>query len=219
MQRFRYSPSLLLAALAVSTPAVAQEEHGFYASGVVGVGFLGSENVNYRDGTINATAKAEFDASFTGGATAGYRLNDRWRIEGELLYRRNDLKDVTVDGIGASTGGDFASLSLGLGALYDFRPFGNERLRAYAGGSVVFVQEIDIDFEVGGSETSFETDEFGFQFQLGARYDLSDALFADIGLRYLTVSGAKLEFPSDRSRVVEADYAPVTVSAGLGWRF
>ena len=219
MKHFRYSSLLFSTALLLSTPAFAEADKGFYATGVVGVGFLGSEDLNYRDGTLDSTAKADFDASFTGGATAGYRLNESWRVEGEALYRRNDLKDVTLDGVGVSTGGDFASLSLGLSALYDFRPFDNERLRGYVGAGVVFVQEIDIDFEVSGAETSFETDDVGFQVQFGGRYDLKDNMFLDVGVRYLTLSGAKLEFPADTNRVVEADYSPITVSAGIGWRF
>ena len=219
MKHFRYGSLLFSTTLLLSAPAFAEPEHRFYATGVVGVGFLDSDDINYRDGAVDSTAKADFDPSFTGGVTAGYRLNESWRVEGEVLYRRNDLKDVTLDGIGVSTGGDLASLSLGLSALYDFRPFDNERLRGYVGAGVAFVQEIDIDFEVSGAETSFETDDVGFQVQLGGRYDLKDNMFLDVGVRYLTLSGAKLEFPAETTRVVEADYSPITVSAGLGWRF
>jgi opacity protein-like surface antigen len=219
MKHFRYSLLLVGAAVFGSAPTFAESDTRFYATGVVGVGFLGSEDLNYRDGMIDSTVKADFDPSFTGGATAGYRLNDSWRVEGEVLYRRNDLKDLTLDGVGVSTGGDFASLSLGLSALYDFRPFDNERLRTYVGAGVVFAQEIDIDFEVNGEETSFETDDIGFQVQFGARYDLSESMFLDVGVRYLTISGVTLEFPADTSRVVETDYSPMTVSAGIGWRF
>lgn len=208
-----------LMAMTATPAALADSDSRFYASGVAGIGFLGSENLNYRDGTTNVTEKADFDASFNGGGTLGYYLNDNWRVEGELMYRRNDLKDITIDGIGASTDGDFASLSVGLSALYEFNPFGKERVRAYAGAGVVFVQEIDIDFEIDGEETSFETDEVGFQVQLGARYDINDNLFVDAGLRYLTVSGAELEFPADTSRIVESDYSPLSVSIGVGWRF
>lgn len=219
MKSFRYIQLLFPAALLCAMPALAQQDSGFYATADVGIGFLGSEDLNYRDGVTNDTAEGDFDASFAGGGTVGYRLNDDWRIEGELMYRRNDLNEVTLDGVGASTEGDYASLSIGFSALYDFRPFDNDRLSAYVGAGVVFVQEIDIDFEVGGNEISFETDDVGLQLQLGGRYDLSDALFIDVGMRYLTLSGVEMEFPSDTSRIVEADYSPLTFTAGVGWRF
>jgi len=154
-----------------------------------------------------------------GGGTVGYGFGNDWRVEGELMYRRNDLNEVTLDGVGASTEGDYASLSIGLSALYDFRPLDNDRLSAYVGAGVVFVQEIDIDFEVGGSEVSFETGDIGLQLQFGARYDLNDALFIDVGARYLTLSGVEMEFPADTARIVEADYSPLTFTAGVGWRF
>jgi opacity protein-like surface antigen len=219
MKYFRYIQLLFPAALLSASPAFAQQDSGFYATGVVGIGFLGSEDLNYRDDMINSTAEGDFDASFAGGGTVGYRLNDDWRIEGELMYRRNDLNDVTLDGVGASTGGDYASLSVGLSALYDFQPFDNDRFSAYVGAGIVLVQEIDIDFEVGTEEIEFETDELGLQLQFGGRYDLNDSLFLDVGVRYLTLSGAQMEFPGDSSRIVEADYSPITLTAGLGWRF
>ena len=202
----------------IATNALAGDDK-FYAVGNIGVAFLGSEDLTYSDTTLTATSKADFDASFAGGGTFGYYLTDNWRVEGEVMYRRNDMKDLSLEGVGASTGGDFASLSLGVSALYEFQPTDNPRLKTYVGAGVAFVQEIDIDFEIDSMETSFETDETGLQLQAGARYDLKDRPFMDLGARYLTVSGAQMEFPADTSRTIESDYSPLTLSLGLGWRF
>ena len=197
----------------------AHAESRWYATADLGFGVLGSESLDYRDGATRSSAEADFDPSFAGGATLGWRLNDRWRLEGELMYRRNDLKDLTLTGVGTSTGGDFASLSLGASALYEFDLFGSPSVTSFVGAGVVLVQEIDIDFEVGGAETSFESDELGLQLQFGARYDFGDRWFADARVRYLMVSGAELEFPDDTARIIEADYAPLTITAGIGYRF
>ena len=159
---------LCLAAAALPLTAAAEDDR-WYVTADVGVGFLGSETLDYRDGATTGSASADFDPSFAGGGTIGWRLNDRWRLEGEIMYRRNDLDDITLPGVGASTGGDFASLSLGASALYDFDLFGNEDVTSFVGAGVVFIQEIDIDFEIAGQETSFETDDIGFQVQFGAR--------------------------------------------------
>ena len=204
--------------LFISNDAMADDDR-FYVSGNLGVGFLGSETLSYSDPSQSSTAKAEFDASFAGGGTFGYYVTDNWRLEADLMYRRNDLKNITLDGVGFSTGGDFASLSFGVNALYEFQPTSNPKLKTYVGAGIAFVQEIDIDFEVDSTETSFETDETGLQLQAGARYDLNERFFMDLTARYLTVSGARMEFQGDASRVVESDYSPLTFSLGLGWRF
>ncbi|MEM6638299.1 MAG: outer membrane beta-barrel protein [Pseudomonadota bacterium] len=205
---------------AVSGAAVlADSESGFYATATVGLGFLGEQRLDYRDAMTTSSADADFGASFTGGVAFGFRLNPRWRLESDVLYRRNDLDDVTLQGVGASTGGDFASFSIGFNVLRDFGVASSDRLRWYAGVGLVFVQEVDIDFEVGGAETSFETDEVGFQLQVGGRYSLSDQLYLDAGARYLSVSGAELEFPANTSRVVTSDYTPLTITVGVGWQF
>ena len=212
--------NVLTLCFALALPiAAAAEDSRFYVTADVGANFLGSEDLSYRDGITSGSASADFDPSFAGGATLGWRLNDRWRLEGELMYRRNEMDDITLPGVGSSTEGDFASLSLGASALYDVNLFGNEDVTSFVGAGVVFVQEIDIDFTVAGQETSFETDDIGFQVQFGARYDLSERWFVDARVRYLALSGVELEFPDDTSRIIEADYAPLTVSAGIGYRF
>ncbi len=131
----------------IATSAFADDDK-YYVTGNIGVGFLGSEDLTYSDSVLTATSEADFDASFAGGGTFGYYLTDNWRVEGEIMYRRNDMKDITLGGVGTSTGGDFASLSLGLSALYEFQPTDNPRLKTYVGAGVAFVQEIDIDFEI-----------------------------------------------------------------------
>ncbi len=216
----RLTSHLALAALLFSAAQAADaREERWYGTLDAGIGFLGSEDLNYRDGTTNVTGEADFDASFTGGATLGYRLNDRWRVEGEILYRTNELSDVTLPGLGTFGEGDFSSVGIGLSALRDFDLFGSPKVRSYVGAGVVFIEEIDIDFEAGGDEISFETDDVAFQLQAGARYEIGERLFLDAGLRYLIASGVEMEFPADTSRIVEADYSPLTITAGIGWRF
>ncbi len=214
------APLATLAAVLLAGAAPAQaEERRWYATLDAGIGFLGTEDLNYRDALTDVTGEADFDASFTGGGTLGYRLNDRWRVEGEIVYRTNELSDVTLPGLGTFSAGDFSSLGIGASVIRDFDLFGNPAVNSYVGAGVVFLQEIDIDFETAGAETSFETDDVGFQLQAGARYELSSRLFVNAGVRYLLAQGIEMEFPADTSRIVEADYSPLTVTAGVGWRF
>lgn len=95
----------------------------------------------------------------------------------------------------------------------------NPDLDLYAGIGLVYLQEIDIDFEAGGRETSFETDDIAFQLKFGGRYDLSDRWFIEGGAAYLAASGIEMEFPADRSQTIESDYNHWSASLGIGWRF
>lgn len=207
-----------VAAVCLSAAALA-DDSGWYAAGVVGFNTLGDETLEYRAGTATESAEASFDTSFLGGATVGYRLSPNWRIESELMYRRNDLSDFSVPSFPNVDEGDFASLSIGFSGLYDFDLFGQPSIRSYVGAGVVFIQEVDIDFETAGVETSFETDDIGLQLQFGARYEFGERWFADAGIRYLLASNSELELPADSTQTVTADYAPLSVSVGVGWRF
>lgn len=166
------------------------------------------------------TDESGFDASFTGGGTLGYDLGNQWRLKGEIMCRRNEQSDpVTLNGFGASTDGDFASLALSFSALRDFQLGGDPRWTGYVGAGVSFIQEIDIDFELAGQETSFETDDIGIQLQAGARYAINDRWFADAGVRYLVANSVELELPADASQTLTSDYTPLTFSVGIGVKF
>ncbi len=205
----------LAGALASSGSAIAEEN--WYATAEAGIGVLGDQNLVFRNDVIAETAEAQFDGSFTGGGTVGYKFSEDWRVEGEIMYRRNELSAFSSSTLGTFSEGDFASLGFGVSALYDFDLFGSPNVRSYVGAGIVFLQEVDIDFEQAGAETSFETDDIGFQVQLGARYDLSERLFLNAGVRYLTATGIKMEFPADTSQTVESDYDPLALTVGLGW--
>ena len=213
--------SIVSAAVAAATlaPAAGADDTGWYASAVAGINTLGSETIEYRNGATVESSDADFDASFAGGATFGYRLSPQWRIESELMYRRNELSDFGIPSFPVIDEGDFASLSIAFSGLYDFDLFGQPSVRSYVGAGVVFIQEIDIDFETAGIETSFETDDIGLQLHFGARYDFGERWFADAGIRYLLASDIEMALPDDGTQTVTADYAPLSLSVGFGVRF
>ena len=136
------------------------------------------------------------------------------------MYRRNDLEAIDIPGLGDFTEGDFASLALGINALYRFNFGDSGKWSGYIGPVIVYLQEIDIDFDTGGQqEISFETDDTAFQLKLGARYDFSDRWFAEAGATWMTASGVTMELPEDSAQTIESDYDHLTISAGIGFRF
>ena len=203
-----------------ASPAVADDDRRFYASADVGIGTLGSQTLEYDDGNNLTSVNTDFDASFTGGGLFGYRVNNRWSIEGGITYRRNEFEDVDVPGLGSFSEGDFASLSYAVSALYHFNIGESGKFSGYAGPGLVYVQEIDIDFETdSGDELEFDTDDAGWQFKLGGRYDLSDRWFADASATYMAADGIKMRGTADNSQTISSDYNHWKFAVGVGWRF
>lgn len=210
----------LAAVLALADAARADEAEKFYATASIGAGSLSSATLTFSDGVGTSTAGGKYEASFAGGGALGYRFDNGWTLEGELMYRRNELDPVSLAGLGDFNGGDFASLGFGINALYRFDIGSSGKLRGYAGPGLVYLQEIDIDFDDGGQqEISFESDETAWQFKVGGRYDFSERWFVDAAATYLAASSVRMELPADPSQTVESDYDHLMLSLGVGWRF
>ena len=192
----------------------------WYATANVGLGELSSATLTYSDGDSEGSSESSFDASFAGGATVGYQVNERFAIEGEIMYRRNEFGATELPGLGESTEGDFASLALGINALYRF-PIGDSgKLSGYVGPGYVYLQEIDIDFDSDGQQAvSFETDDSALQFKFGGRYQASDRWFVEAGATYLGADSVRMELPASPTETLQSDYEHWTLSVAVGLTF
>lgn len=210
----------LVSGLALAVPAHADQAERFYASASIGAGSLSSATLTFSDGVDTSTANGKYDGSFAGGGAIGYRFDNGWTLEGELMYRRNELDTVSVQGLGDFDGGDFASLGIAVNALYRFDIGSSGKLQGYAGPGFVYFEEIDIDFDSGDQqEISFESDDTAWQFKLGGRYDFSERWFVDAAATYLMASSVRMALPADRSQVIQSDYDHLMLALGVGWRF
>lgn len=200
--------------------AMADDTRRLYTSVDLGIGMLDSQTLQYNDGTNDSSSKVDFDASFAGGATIGYRLNDRWAIEASLGYRRNEIENASVAGLGDFSEADFASLSYSASVLYHFNLGSSDKLTGFAGPGIVYIQEIDFDFEgSAGGDFEFDTDDAGLQFKFGGRYDFNDRWFADAKATYLTASDIRMRNTADRTQTLTSDYDHWTLAFGFGFRF
>ena len=193
--------------------ADAQAEGDWYATAKFAYNTLDDQDIEYTAAGNTVNGRAEFDGGFAAGATGGYRFNDNWRLEGEVLYRTNDLDTANIPGVGTFTDGDYSSVAIGVNGLYDFNLFGSDKTRAYVGAGV------DIDFEENGVESSYSGDDIGFQVMLGARYDMSERWFLETDVRYFFASDIDMSGEDNAVGSVSADYEPLSVTAGIGWRF
>ena len=220
MGRIRQALPLATVLVLAATIANADDDQRWYATANIGIGTLSDETLTYSDGNSSESVSASYDASFAGGGTVGYRFANGWSLEGEIMYRRNDLEPISVPGLGDFTEGDFASLGFGINALYRFNFGDSGKWSAYLGPGIVYLQEIDIDFDVeGGQEVSFESDDTGFQFKFGTRYDFAERWFAEAGATYFAASSVTMELPADKSQTIQSDYNHWTLAAGIGFRF
>jgi outer membrane protein W len=214
----RVSSALIL--LTVLNSASADESNKWYTAANFGLGSLSSQTLTYSNDANPTTSSAEFDSGFGAGATLGYRFDNGWTLEGELMYRSNDLEPIDVPGLGNFEQGDFASLAIGINALYRFQLGDGGKFEGYVGPGFVYLQEIDIDFEnPDAAEVSFETDETAWQLKLGGRYDFSQRWFVDASATYLLASGIEMERFDDSIQTIESDYDHLMLSVGVGFRF
>ncbi len=206
----------LAAVLSVAATATAQEkETGLYAEIIAGWNFLGDETVN-RDGE---TAEASFSPSFVAGGALGWRFSPRFRMEAEMLYRTVALDEIAFADEGLFTEGDYSSVAISANALFDFNLFGSEKAKTYAGLGLSWLQEVDVDFERDGVERSFSGDEIGVTAMAGVNYRLSQDWDFNLELRYLNIGETEMEGEENAVGAVTADYNPISVMLGLGWRF
>ena len=200
--------------------ALANDDGGFYGRLYTGINNVGTDSLTQTVDGNTTSADADFTASFTGGGAFGYRYGDRWRVELDAAYRSAEVDRIAFDGGATYTDGNFASLTLGLTGIYDFKPFGAGRnWTPYIGLGLAYVQEVDIDFEDDSGEISFESDDFALSALGGLRYESSQRWFADGELRYFNLGDVDLDGGTPGTGQVTADYDPLSFTFGFGWNF
>lgn len=95
----------------LAIPSIACTLEGRY------VGVLGGVNLLQKEHRWHH--KIVYKTGYAGGVNAGYGFCNNWRIEGECLYRRNDIKSFHFHHRKVSCGNQ-RSLSLMINGLYDF---------------------------------------------------------------------------------------------------
>ncbi|MEM1202568.1 MAG: OmpW family outer membrane protein [Acidobacteriota bacterium] len=211
-----FSAALALSGALLLGPSAGADDR--YLKAVFGAGNLddgGSLAVD--DPRFVGDAEADYGTGFASGLAFGAHLSPRWVVEGEYLYRTSDFdRAVFADGE-TFEDGNYASVVLS-GSVYYLFGDDDDRLRPYVGAGLGWIQEVDVDFERGGEEISFETDDFGVQGMVGLRWRLGEKFLLDLQGRWLSASDITMEAEEGDGRVI-ADYEPLDLLVGIGWRF
>jgi outer membrane immunogenic protein len=193
----------------------------WYVTAIVGAVNQSSQTLDYRPGGTPTQADASYNAGLLAGAALGYDFGNGWRAEGEFSYQSTDLKGNPFAGTAGPTGnGNHAATAVALNVFREFDLVGRPTVRTYAGLGLVYLTEVDIDFEPPGqAERSFSGSGTGVQFLLGARYDLGQRWFVDAGLRYLLANKVEMDSENGGADRIDARFRPWGLAASVGWRF
>jgi opacity protein-like surface antigen len=213
------APITAVAVLLAPVLAQAQDVRDWYATGFAGFVTQSDQKLAFAGGPVTSSPTLKNDTGFGAGGALGRRLGDQWRVEIEFSYRSVDHAPLTLFNGGPSGDGNYASTSVAVNALYDFDLFGSSRARSYVGAGIAYLTEVDVDFESAGRESSFSGSDTGFQLMAGVRYDLGSRAFVDLSLRYLMASSVELDAEENATGRITADYEPLSLMVGFGWRF
>lgn len=206
---------LLLSAAAVF-PARA-DENGWYLRLQGGGNFSGDQDI---DGILGSSfaRQGEFSGGYVAGAALGHAFGPV-RLEGEFLYRENDV-DRLAGGSGVVSG-DRSVRSLTANVLYDFysMAFSPDRSLDFHVGAGLGTANVAFNgVTEGGAALLDDTDNvFAYQAIFGVSYSLSDQLSANLDYRYLTTVNP--EFVTAVGANIETEVGDHSVLFGLTWHF
>ena len=160
---------------------------------------------------------AEFQPGFLLGGAIGTKLDNGFRIEGEITYTDATLKQVSGTAAGTSyntevVGGDMSTISFMGNAAYDFP--NNSRLTPFLMGGVGIAGLFLNEFKA--TETAIADDmDWVFALQLGGgvTFALDDRTKIELGYRYFETQDP--EFSDANGTPFESVYASHNFLVGV----
>lgn len=213
-------PLIISSVLILSTISPANaDENGWYVRPFVGFSQMSDQTAESTNlGNINGNSEIELDSGFNAGLGVGYRFNKKLGIELDWEYRSNESTTTLADGTNFPEG-NYASNMFSLNGLY-YPQVKSKRWSPYVGAGLTIMQEVDIDLEDNGAETSLSgSGDLGYQLFAGIDYKINQKLSIGTELRYGSTSGIDLEGENNNSQYKNLDYSSTTLQVGLKYRF
>ena len=193
----------------------------WYVTGSLGASLLSDPDADFtpKNG-IERKGKLKVDSGMLFGGTVGYFLMPDLRLEGEIVYRSNDISSTTVNGLDRrQSDSDIASVMYMANIIKDFNGFSTSfaNFKPYVGIGIGLAQETDIDASVNGNKREFsENNRFAYQALGGINWYYKSGWFAGAGLRYMDAGKPKLDGSAGD---LEVDYDGLSAELKLGFRF
>jgi opacity protein-like surface antigen len=207
-----YLLSAIAVLSAVTVPVQAAETAHYYVKPYAGISYMN----DVTGKTATAPIDVELEKGLVLGGAFGYRYNANIAAEVVWEYRSNDSE--TIVGKDVYPEGNYASNIIYLNGLYYFEPWGS--LTPYVGAGVGWMQEIDIDLERNGVETSYSNSgNFSYQGFVGVEYKLSAHWSVHTELRHAGGKSGTLEDEKTKAKFSSLNYKPFTWQLGATYRF
>jgi len=211
----------LVGLAATGTSGVAMAQGYFSAFGA----YTMADEFDFRvaPGTVNS----DFDDGYGLGVALGSRMgpaggNTRWRVEGEISYRNNDIDKHRLNGGAplAGSDGELTSTALMVNALIEFGNPGS--VMPYLGGGAGLAQVKAKDFGVNAIPNVLDDDDTVFAYQLiagvGWNVNPSTEIFAEY--RWFATDDPDVRTSGATGRVkTSIEYQTNNILAGVRFNF
>jgi opacity protein-like surface antigen len=178
--------------LAIFFSSSAYSAEGFYVSGNIGFAMLSDSDITDST-TPGLTITMEYDTGLALGGALGYDFN-RFRVEGEISYQKNDIDKVSILGFPFAASGDVSSLAFLINGYFDF--VNDSAFTPYITAGLGYAQ-IDLnDFNIAGSgEPDYSQDDsvFAYQVGLGVGYAVTEKVTIDVKYRYFATEDPEFD--------------------------
>lgn len=214
----RQHHAVLAAFLLTAGPAMA--EGNYYLKGHAGFS-IAQDNDFGQTGVAatGASGDGNYGSGFATGAALGYRYGNGFSAEIDWEYRSNDNDSITFSDGTSYSEGNLASNTFFVNGFYTFQE-AFDNVRPYIGAGIGWVQEIDLDIEAAGIETSYTGDsEIAWQLMTGLETTFNTDWRLQGELRYTRIADVDLEQESGPGRITGLDYDTWTIGLNLIYDF
>ena len=176
--------------------------------------------------SVSANGETEYDTGYGISGSIG-RYWGKFRLEGEISYRQNDLDKLTITSLGAAgvlvtgvaafdLGGDISSLGFMVNAYRDFDAGGNWAPFVMAG---IGGANINLDAtSIGGVAVTYDESDTVIAYQVGAGvgYKFSPKTSVNLSYRFLGTSDPTFD---DGVDVIDSEYYSHNLWVGITQKF
>ena len=209
----RILPASLLLMLAVVPMAHAQTSR-LYLAGYMGLNLM--PDLDFSEKTVPASGTLKFDNPLSFAGALGLRIDNQWRVETELSYRKADITGMDISSAGLfDANGELGTTLLMANVYYDF-DLNWKKLTPYVTAGLGLAWHNGTIDDVSGLAVDASDDDLGLAWQLGTglKYQVRDNMSFTGGYRYLggttiQMQGYEQDYTSHEFRVgLEYDLPP-----------
>jgi opacity protein-like surface antigen len=212
---------LIIALAVMAVPFSLTANDGWYTTVGAGMSIAGKSNANQADGPTKYTLSSK--KGYNGGIALGYYFTPSFRVEAQVSYLNNNLKDVKEDGnsvIGtAKFDGQLNSWSTMANAYYDIDL--DSVVKPYVGlglGLANTKTKIEGTFSGTAFEIKKSKSSLAYQGIVGTKYEINEDASLSLEYRYFKANSYKIA-EKNSTNDYKIDYARHLIVLGLTFGF